>query len=81
MKLSRLRILDGEEEESQEAHSLGIRTLRESGGSVVITIPPKVLEAVDMKSGDDVVLHVAEESITLTAMSEPGSGSESESDS
>lgn len=70
MKLSRLHILEGNDEETQEAHPLGVRTLRESGGSVVITIPPKVLEAANMQSGDDVVLHVAEDSITLTALDE-----------
>jgi hypothetical protein len=70
MKLSRLHILDNEDDESQEAHPLGIRSLRESGGSVVVTIPPKVLEAANMKSGDDVVLHVAEDSITLANMPE-----------
>lgn len=63
-----LHLLDGEDREEKTAHSLGIRTLRRSGGSVVVTIPPEVIDLVDMDVGDDVVVHATESSISLTQL-------------
>ncbi|MFB6130736.1 MAG: AbrB/MazE/SpoVT family DNA-binding domain-containing protein [Salinigranum sp.] len=66
--IPRLHFLGENEEEKEAAHSLGIRTLRRSGGSVVVTIPPEVIDLVDMDVGDDVVVHAASDSITLTKL-------------
>lgn len=60
--------LHSENNELEDAHSLGIRTLRHSGGSVVVTIPPEVMSLVDMDCGDDVVIHATNDSITLTRL-------------
>ena len=68
--IPRLHLLDDGDEESQEAPSLGLRTLRESGGSVVVTIPPEVLDLTSMAAGDDVVIHASEDSISLTQLPE-----------
>lgn len=65
-----LRSQGGGEDEQEAAHSLGIRTLRRSGGSVVVTIPPEVVDLVDMDVGDDVVVHAASDSISLTKLPE-----------
>lgn len=62
--------LRNEDNEQEAAHSLGIRSLRKSGGSVVVTIPPEVLALVDMECGDDVVVHAASDSVTLTKLAE-----------
>lgn len=67
--IPRLQLLNSsEDEEQQPAHPLGIRTLRQSGGSTVVTIPPDVLDLVDMGVGDDVVVHATSDSITLTKL-------------
>lgn len=69
VNIPRLRLLNrGDDEEEQAAHSLGIRTLRKSGGSVVVTIPPEVVDLVDMDVGDDVVVHATSDSISLTKL-------------
>lgn len=71
VNIPRLHLLsrdDEDEQEEQAAHSLGIRTLRRSGGSVVVTIPPEVVDLVDMDVGDDVVIHAASDSISLTKL-------------
>jgi len=65
--IPKLHLLD-DDDEREEAHSLGIRTLRQSGGSVVVTIPPSVLSGVDMECGDDVAVHASSDSITLTKL-------------
>lgn len=70
VRIPRLHLLDGEEGEKQEVQPLGIRTLRESGGSVVVTIPPDVLSLTNMEAEDDVVIHASEESISLTKLPE-----------
>lgn len=70
VRIPRLHLLDGEDGETQQAQSLGIRTLRKSGGSVVVTIPPEVLNLTNMESGDDVVIHVSKDSISLTKLPE-----------
>jgi len=69
VNIPRLRFL-GEDDTEEEAHPLGIRTLRQSGGSVVVTVPPRVIELVEMEVGDDVVIHATEESISLTKLSD-----------
>lgn len=67
--ISRLRFLgDDEDEVAEEAHPLAIRSLRESGGSTVVTIPPEVLDLVEMDVGDDVVIHATRDSISLTRL-------------
>ncbi|MFB6301471.1 MAG: AbrB/MazE/SpoVT family DNA-binding domain-containing protein [Haloferacaceae archaeon] len=69
VNIPRLHLLSrGDDEEERAAHSLGIRTLRKSGGSVVVTIPPEVVELVDMDVGDDVVVHATSDSISLTKL-------------
>ena len=66
--IPRLHLLNNEDGETQETQSLGLRTLRESGGSVVVTIPPEVLDLTNMDTGDDVVIHASEDSISLTKL-------------
>ncbi|MFB6187527.1 MAG: AbrB/MazE/SpoVT family DNA-binding domain-containing protein [Halobacteriaceae archaeon] len=61
---------DDEDEKNEEAHPLGIRSLRKSGGSIVVTIPPEVTDLVDMEVGDEVVIHATSDSITLTPLPE-----------
>lgn len=68
MKIPRLQFLGDDEDNAIEAQPLGIRTLRESGGSVVVTIPPDVVDLLDMEIGDDVVVHATEDSISLTKL-------------
>lgn len=70
VNIPHLRLLDsdGENGDEQAAHPLGIRTLRQSGGSVVVTIPPEVVELVDMNLGGDVVVHATSDSIVLTKL-------------
>lgn len=68
--IPRLHFHNDEEGEEQETQTLGIRTLRKTGGSVVVTIPPKVLDLTNMEPGDDVVIHVSEVSISLTKLPE-----------
>jgi len=71
VEIPRLRITgDGEDDPVDEAHPLGIRTIRRSGGSVVVTIPPEVIDLVDLDVGDDVVVHAASDSISLTKLPE-----------
>jgi len=67
--IPRLHFLN-EDDDTEAAHPLGIRTLRVSGGSVVVTIPPEVIDLVDMDVGDDVVIHAAKDSISLTKLPE-----------
>lgn len=64
--IPRLHLLNNEDGETQEAQSLGLRTLRKSGGSVVVTIPPEVLDITSLEAGNDVVIHASEDSISLT---------------
>lgn len=64
--IPRLHLLNNEDGETQEAPSLGLRTLRKSGGSVVVTIPPEVLDITSLEAGNDVVIHASEDSISLT---------------
>lgn len=78
VKIPRLHIGDEDEKTNQEAHPLGIRTLRKSGGSVVVTIPPEVVDLVDIDVGDDVVVHAAEDAITLTKLPDQESASSSD---
>lgn len=68
VKIPRLQFLG--DDTPKEAQPLGVRTLRESGGSVVVTIPPDVVDLVDMEVGDDVVVHATEDSISLTKFPE-----------
>jgi hypothetical protein len=68
VKIPRLRYINDDEDDDTDPVPLGIRQLRKSGGSVVVTIPPEVLDFVDMNVGDDVVFHTTEESITLTKL-------------
>jgi len=71
VSIPRLHISDNDEPDANEpAHPMGIRTLRRSGGSVVVTIPPEVIDLVDIDVGDDVVVHAASESISLTRLPE-----------
>lgn len=67
VKIPRLQFTDDDEE---EAHPLGIRALRKSGGSVVITIPPEVINLVDVDVGDEMVIHAASDTISLTKLPE-----------
>jgi hypothetical protein len=67
VNIPHLRFLDDDEQE-ERAHPLGIRTLRKSGGSVVVTIPPDVMDLVNMNVDDDVVVHATSDSITLTKL-------------
>ena len=57
-------------EESNQNDYMGTRPLRDSGGSVVVTIPPDGLEMADMERGDDVVLSLTDDTIILTKMTE-----------
>ncbi|MFB6079523.1 MAG: hypothetical protein ABEJ81_00750 [Haloferacaceae archaeon] len=66
--IPRLHLLDDDDEQGEETRPLGIRTLRRSGGSVVVTIPPEVLDLVDVDSGDDVVVRATDDSTTLAAL-------------
>ncbi|MFB6154160.1 MAG: hypothetical protein ABEJ27_07910 [Halodesulfurarchaeum sp.] len=70
VRIPRLHITDDDDggETDTPAHPLGIRTLRESGGSVVVTIPPEVIDLVDMEVGDDVVVHAASDTISFTKL-------------
>jgi|GEM_PF-4288111 len=67
VKIPRLHVLS-DDDDQKEAHPLGVRRLRKSGGSVVVTIPPEVLRLTDMEVGNEVVVHVAEDSISLTRL-------------
>lgn len=64
-RIPRLHLLD-DNDDRQQAHPMGIRSLRKSGGSAVVTLPPKAIEFADMNPGDDLVVHATENSITLT---------------
>lgn len=66
MKIPRLQFLGDDEDTAIEAQPLDIRRLRESGGSVVVTIPPDVVDLVEMEVGD--VVHATEDSISLTKL-------------
>lgn len=44
----------------------GVRTVRESGGSVVVTIPPEGIETSDLEVGDDVVVWDCGQALALT---------------
>jgi hypothetical protein len=68
INILRLHLLDDTDDDQQYAHSLGIRTLRHSGGSVVVMIPPDVLDLTELNATDDVVIRAAEDSITLTKL-------------
>jgi hypothetical protein len=72
MKLSLSHRWDSDDAPSQEAVPVGIRSLRTSGGSIIITIPPRVLASVSMRPGDDVVVAVTDEALTITNLSDNG---------
>jgi hypothetical protein len=70
MKLPRLPFRDDDDAPSQELSPGEIRSLRTAGGSTVTTIPPGVLASVSMRPGDDVVVAVTDEAITITSLSD-----------
>jgi hypothetical protein len=72
MKLPQLPHRDDDDTVSHEPTPGGIRSLRISGGSTVTTIPPRVLASVSMRPGDDVVVAVTDEAITITSLSDNG---------
>lgn len=47
-------------------HAVGVRTVRESGGSVVVTIPPEAIAEGELDVGDDVVVLTDGTRISLT---------------
>lgn len=78
VNLPRLQIREDDANDDREVHPVGVRTLRRSGGSVVVTIPPEVVDLVDMDVGDDVIVHAASDTISLTGLPDGGSSAASE---
>jgi hypothetical protein len=70
MDIPRFYLRESTGEAIQDAQSLGLSTLRQAGGSVVVTIPSNVLDRTNMAVDDAVVIHVSEDSISLTKLSE-----------
>jgi hypothetical protein len=70
MDIPRFQLRDSTGEAIQDAQSLDLSTLRQAGGSVVMTIPADVLDRTNMAVDDAVVIHVSEDSISLTKLSE-----------
>lgn len=64
------RIKFGDDDTEEEMRPLGIRPLRKSGGSAVVTLPPEVLDMVDLEMGDDLVVHAGQDSVTLSKLPE-----------
>lgn len=56
----------------EEGTVTATRNLRESGGSTVLTIPPEVMDAIGVGSGDELVMVADHDSQRITIEKRPG---------